>query len=98
MTNTHSQLGSLTFASQPPIPIQILDLWHTCDTVIIRGGSAQTPQQVQGFDALIVTPSTNPSIPYQIMTTYGEFNSGAWLANLGHPECNATANTRRLRH
>lgn len=92
-------LGSLTFASkaafeagqgaQPAIPFTILNQWHTCDTVIIRWVSAQTPQQVQGFDAIIVEPATNSSsnVTYQIKTVYGEFNSGAWLANLGHPEC-----------
>ena len=55
------------------------------------------PQQVQGFDALIVEPAAANSTalgPYQIKTTYGEFNSGAWLADLGRPECNTTAATR----
>jgi len=96
-------LGSLTFATkaaflagqsgQPDVPFTILQTWHTCDTVIIRwvahppGGS----QQVQGIDALIVEPSSNGFQPYQIKTTYGEFNSGAWLADLGRPECNTTA-------
>ena len=92
------QLGTLTFATkalflnasatQPPVPFTILQTWHTCDTVIIRW--VATPvgtQQVQGFDALIVEPSSNGFQPYQIKTTYGEFNSGAWLADLGRPEC-----------
>jgi len=101
-TNAPLPLGSLTFAtksaflagqgSQPNVPFTILNTWHTCDTVIIRWVSKQTPEQVQGFDALVVEPSTNSSAPgpYQIKTTYGEFNSGAWLANLGRPECKSS--------
>jgi len=94
-------LGSLTFASkaafitgqggQPDVPFTILNTWHTCDTVIIRWVANPGPQQVQGFDALVVVPSVNSTQPYQITTTYGEFNSGAWLADLGRPECNTTA-------
>lgn len=99
-TTSPIALGSLTFAtkaaflagqgSQPDIPFTILQTWHTCDTVIIRWVANPGPQQVQGFDALIVEPSSNGFQPYQIKTTYGEFNSGAWFADLGHPECNTT--------
>lgn len=81
-------------ASQPPVPFTILQTWHTCDTVIIRWVAhppalpgVATAEQVQGFDALIVEPSTTGFQPYQIKTTYGEFNSGAWLHDLGNPEC-----------
>lgn len=96
-------LGALTFQTkddfinasetQPPVPFTILQTWHTCDTVIIRWVAnpptvpGATAQQVQGFDALIVEPSSNGFQPYQIKTTYGEFNSGAWLEDLGRPEC-----------
>jgi hypothetical protein len=100
-TTSPIPLGSLTFATkaaflagqstQPNIPFTLLQTWHTCDTVIIRWVANPGAQQVQGFDALIVEPSTNSTQPYQIKTTYGEFNSGAWLADLGRPECNATA-------
>jgi len=96
-TTSPIPLGSLTFASkaaflagqgtQPNIPFTILQTWHTCDTVIIRWVANPGAQQVQGFDALIVEPSSNGFQPYQIKTTYGEFNSGAWLADLGRPEC-----------
>jgi len=77
-------------ASQPPVPFTILQTWHTCDTVIIRwvahpptSKTTITEEQVQGFDALIVEPSSNGFQPYQIKTTYGEFNSGAWLHDIG---------------
>jgi len=100
-TTSPIPLGSLTFASkaaflagqgsQPDVPFTILQTWHTCDTVIIRWVANPGAQQVQGFDALVVEPSSNGFQAYQIKTTYGEFNSGAWLADLGRPECNATA-------
>jgi hypothetical protein len=100
-TTSPLALGSLTFATkaafltgqsgQPNVPFTILQTWHTCDTVIIRWVANPGAQQVQGFDALIVEPSSNGFQPYQIKTTYGEFNSGAWLADLNRPECSATA-------
>jgi len=99
-------LGSVTFptkaafiagqGSQPDVPFTILNTWHTCDTVIIRWVINAGPQQVQGFDAFIVEPSSDPRQKFQIQKSYGEFNSGAWLADLGHPECgNGTAAKRR---
>jgi hypothetical protein len=96
-------LGATTFETkaafisasetQPPVPFKILQTWHTCDTVIIRwvANPPAVPgaiaEQVQGFDAIIVEPSANGFQPYQIKTVYGEFNSGAWLEDLGKPEC-----------
>lgn len=103
----NAQLGADTFAtkaaflagqgSQPNVPFTILQLWHTCDTVIIRWVANPGPQQVQGFDAIIVEPSSNDFQKYQLKTVYGEFNSGAWLADLGRPECNVTAAATRRR-
>ncbi|GAB7353440.1 hypothetical protein MBLNU459_g3905t1 [Dothideomycetes sp. NU459] len=100
-TDAPIPLGNLTFASkaaflagqgsQPNVPFKILNRWHTCDTVIIRWVAEPGPQQVQGFDAIIVEPSTDGFQRFQIKTVYGEFNSGAWLADLGRPECNVTA-------
>jgi hypothetical protein len=91
------QLGSITFATkaafiaasaeQPEVPFTVLQTWHTCDTVIIRWVANPGPQQVQGLDAIIVEPSSNDFQPYQIKVVYGEFNSGAWFADLGYPEC-----------
>lgn len=31
--------------------------------------------------------ATRRQYPYLINTTTGEFNSGAWLKNLGNPQC-----------
>ncbi|KAK4506286.1 hypothetical protein PRZ48_000016 [Zasmidium cellare] len=88
--NTPVALGTATFdslasfkagqGSQPPIPFEILNLWHNCDTVTIRWKSAQTPAQVTG---IIVIEAEQVNNKWMIQTVYSEFNSGAWLVNLG---------------
>ena len=69
-------------------------MWHNCDTVILNWRSAQTPQLVTGNVVL----ETAYDGAWKIKTTYSEFNSGAWLVNLGvfEPTCPAPA-TSRLR-
>ncbi|KAI4724965.1 hypothetical protein E4T49_07281 [Aureobasidium sp. EXF-10728] len=100
-----SDLGKLTFASkadflaaqgaQPNVPFEILNLWNTCNTVIIRWLSAQTPYPVQGISVATVQTAikgqgggfgVGPQ-KWQINNIVAEFNSGAWLGNLGYPEC-----------
>jgi len=87
-------LGSATFdgldafkagqGAQPPIPFEQLNLWHTCDTVIIRWRSAQEPEIITGNIVMEAVPSAAGSkYPFKIQTVYSEFNSGAWLVNLG---------------
>jgi len=96
-------LGSVTFdsraafeagqASQPAIPFEILNLWYACEgPVVIRWRSAQTPEEVTGNIVMETTRNTNSSSePWLINTVYSEFNSGAWLVNLGvfKPNCSA---------
>ncbi|CAD0115512.1 unnamed protein product, partial [Aureobasidium uvarum] len=102
-------LGSLTFTSkaeflagqgaQPPVPFKILNLWNTCNTVIIRWLSAQT-LPVQGISIAAVVPAVEGqgggfgvgTQKWQISAIVAEFNSGAWLGNLGYPECKVVAN------
>lgn len=81
--------------AQPPVPFDILNTWNTCDTVILRWRSHQKPDQVQGVSIAIVRPvmegeegGVGATGKYQIKTIFAEFNSGAWLNNLGNPECN----------
>ena len=67
MLTLTNQLGALTFANkqefldgqgdQPPVPFDILNTWHTCDTVIVRWLSKQEPDQVQGVTILTATPA-----------------------------------------
>ncbi|KAH0370488.1 hypothetical protein KCU65_g2459, partial [Aureobasidium melanogenum] len=107
---TAQDLGGLTFTSkaeflagqgaQPPVPFKILNLWNTCNTVIIRWLSAQTPLPVQGISIASVVPAiagqgggfgVGPQ-KWQISAIVAEFNSGAWLGNLGYPECKPASN------
>lgn len=91
--NSPVALGTATFDSlaafeagqgaQPPIPFQQLNIWHTCTTVIIRwlsSGEGQEPEQVTG---IIVMETVFQNNTWLIQTVYSEFNSGAWLVNLG---------------
>lgn len=100
-----TQLGHLTFSSkaaflaaqgaQPNVPFEILNLWNTCNTVIIRWLSKQTPLPVQGISVATVVPAIKGQgggfgigeMKWQIENVVAEFNSGAWLGNLGYPEC-----------
>jgi len=78
-------------SSQPPIPFKILNLWHTCSTVIIRwrasapGTITTTQEPVTGIIVLETQPNKNKASdqPYLIQTVFSEFNSGAWLYDLG---------------
>ncbi|KAK4636273.1 Ecp58-1 [Fulvia fulva] len=88
--NSPVALGTATFDSlasfkagqgaQPPIPFEILNIWHNCDTITIRWVSAQTPAQVTG---IIVIEAAYENDRWMIETVFSEFNSGAWLVNLG---------------
>ncbi|KAK4541063.1 hypothetical protein LTR36_008288 [Oleoguttula mirabilis] len=95
-------LGSVTFdsraafeagqAAQPAIPFEILNLWYACEgPVVIRWRSAQTPQLITGNIVMETTRSANTSEPWLINTVYSEFNSGAWLVNLGVFTANCSA-------
>ncbi|KAH0146845.1 hypothetical protein KCU67_g12077, partial [Aureobasidium melanogenum] len=104
-------LGKLTFSSkanflaaqgaQPNVPFEILNLWNTCNTVIIRWLSAQTPLPVQGISVATVQPAIKGqgggfgtgAQKWQINNIVAEFNSGAWLGNLGYPECGTSPGT-----
>lgn len=104
------ELGSPTFSSrkafiqgqsgQSPITFNILNVWHNCDTVILRWNGPTpgfpvpgtiTPQEpVTGIIVLEVVEGNAHQEPWVIQTTYSEFNSGAWLYDLGTfvpPQC-----------
>lgn len=92
-------LDAVTFASraafitgqgsQPAIPWQTLNVWHTCDTVIARWRSAQAPEEITG---IVVMETAYVDGEYKIETVYSEFNSGAWLVDIGvwTPSCPAS--------
>jgi len=93
-------LGSATFSSrasfeagqsgQGAIPYEQLNIWHTCDTVFLRWRSAMSPEEVTG---IIVAECVYTHNTWKIETLYSEFNSGAWLVDLGIfvPSCNSTS-------
>ncbi|KAK5166262.1 uncharacterized protein LTR77_008523 [Saxophila tyrrhenica] len=95
-------LGEATFSSreefimgqstQPPIPFQILNLWHTCTSVHLRWrssapGPIHPELPVTGLVAIDTVPNpdgSNCEQPWLMETVYSEFNSGAWLTDLGN--------------
>lgn len=85
-------------SSQPPIPFRILKMWHNCDAVFMRWrsgkpGTVKPEQPVTGIIAIdaVPNPKAKSDQPWLMKTVYSEFNSGAWLYDLGIfvPECNA---------
>lgn len=89
------QLGSVTFSNrsefiaiagtQPAFPsVTTLNLFHTCNVVTWRyrldsGPGMKFP--VQGIDIFVMNSNK------QVQTIYAEQNSGAFLRNVGDPEC-----------
>jgi len=69
--------------SQPAIPFEILQLWHTCDTVVIRWRTTVMPGATQIVTGIIVMETEYVDGEFLIDTVYSEFNSGAWLVDLG---------------
>ena len=90
-------------SSQPPIGFKILKLWNTCDTVIIRWkspapGTVSPEQQVTGIIVIETKQNLHPHPiePFLIQTVYSEFNSGAWLYDLGIFVPNCTTSKRSI--
>jgi hypothetical protein len=73
---------------QPSINFQRLNLWHSCDTVIVRWMTTNTapipdPKPVVGLISMEVIKNSNGTgKPWLIDTVYSEFDAGAWLQNL----------------
>ena len=60
-----------------------MNLWYTCDTVFIRWRTTVqdgAPEEVTG---IIAIETAYEHDEYLIQTVYSEFNSGAWLVDLG---------------
>jgi hypothetical protein len=99
-------LGEATFTSreafkagqgsQPNIPFDILNMWYACEgPVVIRWRTTVmpgAPETVTGNIVLETERSNNATEPWLIKTVYSEFNSGAWLVDLGVFVPNCTAN------
>ncbi|KAI6807116.1 hypothetical protein KC332_g11500 [Hortaea werneckii] len=73
---------------QPLINFNQLNIWHSCDTVIIRWETTNTAnitdvKPVVGLISMetVKAPSNN-EYEYWVDTVYSEFDAGAWLQNL----------------
>ncbi|KAK3673957.1 hypothetical protein LTR78_006159 [Recurvomyces mirabilis] len=104
-------LGSVTFASrdafiagqgsQPNIPFERLNLWYGCDAVFLRWRTTIAPGAPEFVTGIIVLETTQAAAgsenAWLINTVYSEFNSGAWLVDLGtFVPSNCTNPSRRL--
>lgn len=92
---TRSPLGSVSFDSkaafiqgqgtQPPFPsVDTLDMFHTCDRIAWRWQGNYAPLPIRGINIF------NVNAKFQIQTVLVEMNSGAFLKNVGKPECDAS--------
>ncbi|EXJ89688.1 hypothetical protein A1O3_02755 [Capronia epimyces CBS 606.96] len=74
--------------AQPPIPsLTTLDIFYTCDKIAWRWvaqGIGSDQYEVKGIDTFTITHSG------QISAVFAEFNSGAWLADIGNPQCHSS--------
>lgn len=71
-------------ASQPSIPFEKLNIWNNCNHVFLRWRTALAPEKVTGIIVLEVVPNMRGTKkPWLIKTVFSEFNSGAWLVDLG---------------
>ncbi|EXJ73130.1 uncharacterized protein Z519_03557 [Cladophialophora bantiana CBS 173.52] len=70
--------------SQPPVPFQLLALEaFNCDTISFRWLAGLQPQPVKGITVLKASNSQGQKDTWQISTIYTEFNSIAWLEDIG---------------
>ena len=78
-------------AAQPAVPFKVLNYWFNCNNVIVRWQSAQSPQPVIGISVLQVIPAST-SYKWAINEIWVEFDSAAWLVNLGifKPSCSSS--------
>ena len=99
--NGPAPLGQPTFSSlaafeagqgsQPNIEFTILKTYNACDAVTIRWRTTSPGTQfVTGIIVAEVVRASGPE-PWLIETVYSEFNSGAWLVDLGLVQANCTA-------
>ncbi|KAK0269899.1 hypothetical protein LTR35_014576 [Friedmanniomyces endolithicus] len=72
-------------SAQPSVPFQVQNTWHNCDTITIRWLSAQSPQPVVGISVLqtVYRPGRGNATNFKINEVWAEFDSAAWLIDLG---------------
>lgn len=91
-------MGGVTFGSQtaflygqgaqPAIPSVVTqNIWHDCHTLTWRWRAYfnSTDIPVTGINVMDITADK------QIDVNYSEFDNGAWLYNLGNPQCQSSS-------
>ena len=100
------QSHSSTLKPSPTVSITVtnnlhrqLNIWHTCDTVILRWRTTVQPGAPQIVTGIIVLETEYDGSDYLIKTVYSEFNSGAWLVDIDvfNPVCPAPAASKSKR-
>ncbi|RVX70548.1 hypothetical protein B0A52_05199 [Exophiala mesophila] len=87
-------VGGVTFPSkaafkagqgaQPPVPIETLAIdAYTCDTIALRWLATMQPEPVKGITILKASNTEGKKDTWQIKTIFTEFNSIAWLKDIG---------------
>ncbi|KAI3395274.1 hypothetical protein diail_1628 [Diaporthe ilicicola] len=80
-------------AQTPPLPVvETLDVFNTCNKISWRWKATGIGSNQLEINGIIVF-ETNPEA-VQIDTVYSEFNTGAFFADLGFPECQNASRTR----
>ena len=75
-------------SQRAPVPYKQLDLWHTCDTVIVRHElfpclRGANPRPIVGMLYMRTTPApVGNRFPYYIQTIYSEFDVVTYLTDL----------------
>ncbi|OAL35651.1 hypothetical protein AYO20_05032 [Fonsecaea nubica] len=70
--------------SQPPVPFELLAIEaYNCDTISLRWIGGLQPQPVKGITVLKASNSQGQKDTWQISTIFTEFNSIAWLQDIG---------------
>nr|OQO18866.1 hypothetical protein B0A51_14532 [Rachicladosporium sp. CCFEE 5018] len=79
-------------AGQPSVPFKIEDVWFTCDVITVRWSVGLKPQVVGGVSILETRKCKDTKYGWLIKKIYAEFNSAAWLADIGKllPGCPAS--------
>lgn len=72
-------------AAQPSVPFTVKNVWYTCNVITVRWESDQKPQPVVGISVLhtVYAGTLSQPLRFQIDEVWAEFDSGAWLVNLG---------------
>ena len=80
-------------------PCESLSLTNVRQVITVRWKSAQSPQPVFGISVLETVAAPHKEFGYQIKEIFAEFDSVAWLVNLGiiQPQCDAPKKAARFR-